>query len=149
MMFFILYYPFSFTWANLQTKGRRNGWCTCFYIIILARLTQEQLLPGWLWKRLRTLFSGVLKKAVAIELYSPSAQNNLREAKREEKMIRVAHQQKEDEPQRPFLPVFVSLLKLLHAIYQLTYNSKRKGIKTDGELPHSCIIPISNLSNKR
>lgn len=35
--------------------------------------------PGWLWKRLRTLLSGVLKKAVAMELYSPSAQKSFDE----------------------------------------------------------------------
>lgn len=38
--------------------------------------TESKVLLGWLWKRLDTLFSGVLKKAVAMELYSPSAQNN-------------------------------------------------------------------------
>lgn len=32
--------------------------------------------PGGSWKRLTTLFSGVLKKAVAIELYSPSSQKS-------------------------------------------------------------------------
>lgn len=32
--------------------------------------------PGGSWKRLTTLFSGVLKKAVAMELYSPSAQKS-------------------------------------------------------------------------
>lgn len=32
--------------------------------------------PGGSWKRLTTLFSGVLKKAAAMELYSPSAQKS-------------------------------------------------------------------------
>lgn len=32
--------------------------------------------PGGSWKRPTTLFSGVLKKAAAIELYSPSAQKS-------------------------------------------------------------------------
>lgn len=35
-------------------------------------------IPGGSWKRLTTLFSGVLKKAAAMELYSPSAQKSCR-----------------------------------------------------------------------
>lgn len=47
-------------------------------------------LPGWLWKRLVTLLSGVLKKAVAMELYSPSAQNNLEREKNRQDFIPVS-----------------------------------------------------------
>lgn len=35
--------------------------------------------PGGLWNRLLTLRSGVLKKAVAMELYSPSEQKSYKE----------------------------------------------------------------------
>lgn len=45
--------------------------------MFLHSVGMQRALPGWLWKRLVTLFSGVLKKAVAMELYSPSAQNSL------------------------------------------------------------------------
>lgn len=42
--------------------------------------------PGGSWKRPTTLFSGVLKKAAAIELYSPSAQKSC-EVGREERPV--------------------------------------------------------------
>lgn len=38
--------------------------------------------PGGSWKRLTTLFSGVLKKAAAMELYSPSAQKSCKARRR-------------------------------------------------------------------
>lgn len=38
--------------------------------------TKHRHAPGGSWKRPTTLFSGVLKKAAAIELYSPSAQKS-------------------------------------------------------------------------
>lgn len=57
-----------------------------------------------------------------MELYSPSAQNNL---ERERQKIKgVTQQDEEEETQSAFLPVSGSLLKLLHATYQLTYNPK-------------------------
>lgn len=49
---------------------------------ICLRNSDHNNLPGWLWKRLRTLLSGVLKKAVAMELYSPSAQNSCRQVQK-------------------------------------------------------------------
>lgn len=47
----------------------------CDFVVV----EREREPPGGLWKRLLTLLSGVLKKVVAIELYSPSAQNNCSE----------------------------------------------------------------------
>lgn len=41
-----------------------------------ADSTEHGHTPGGSWKRPTTLFSGVLKKAAAIELYSPSAQKS-------------------------------------------------------------------------
>lgn len=83
-------------------------------------------LPGWLWKRLRTLLSGVLKKAVAMELYSPSAQNNWERRK----MIRVTHLEIGEETQRAFGHVVFLLLKLLHATVSTSLH-ETKGIRTD------------------
>lgn len=68
---------FPSTWAGMQIKKEEEmaGAHVCPELF-LASLPSRTALPGWLWKRLRTLLSGVLKKAVAMELYSPSAQNN-------------------------------------------------------------------------
>ena len=60
--------------GRLQTRPEGTGphgdlWLT-------AQSAEHGHIPGGSWKRLTTLFSGVLKKAAAIELYSPSAQKS-------------------------------------------------------------------------